>query len=172
MVDGYFTVTLDFGSAEFSGDGVWLETSVRPGDSEDVYTALSPRQKITPTPYATYAAASDWNNLTNIPADIADGDDNSDTDTVLTESQVESFITNDISSGYLPYKNGTKFANSGLYYNKSDLFFGTTSSHDAKITLRNPNRAYGIFAETTKKAVLIMASMGFQAAIHLVLVME
>ena len=33
---------------------------------------------------------SDWNALTNIPADIADGDD----DTTLTESDVEDFITN------------------------------------------------------------------------------
>lgn len=150
VIDGYFTVTLDFGSEVFAGDGVWLETSVRPGDSEDVYTTLSPRQTITPTPYATYAAASDWNNLVNIPADIADGDDNSDTDTVLTESQVESFITNDISSGYLPYKSGSKFANSGLYYDGSSLLFGTTSPVGAKITLLNEKENYGLYAESTK----------------------
>ncbi|MHC4575488.1 MAG: hypothetical protein ACYS76_15410 [Planctomycetota bacterium] len=52
--DGYFAVELDFGSSVFDGNGVWLEIGVRPGDLNDPceYTTLSPRQQITPTPYA------------------------------------------------------------------------------------------------------------------------
>jgi len=67
--DGYFTVELDFGSV-FDGNDRWLEIGVRPGEVNDPneYTALSPRQKVTPTPYALYAKAagssvnvdSDW----------------------------------------------------------------------------------------------------------------
>ncbi len=52
VIDGYFTVELDFGIGVFTGDARWLEIAVRPGVSIDSYTTLSPRQKITPTPYA------------------------------------------------------------------------------------------------------------------------
>jgi hypothetical protein len=68
VIDGYFTVELDFG-AVFEGSQRWLEIGVRPGELEDPngYTILSPRQDVTPTPYALYAetagsssADSDW----------------------------------------------------------------------------------------------------------------
>ena len=52
---------LDFGSDVFDGDARWLEIGVRPGDQNDpnIYTILSPRQKITPTPYAIYAQTAE-----------------------------------------------------------------------------------------------------------------
>ncbi|MHC4489180.1 MAG: tail fiber domain-containing protein [Planctomycetota bacterium] len=54
VIDGYFTVELDFGSSVFDGNSIWLEILVRPGDSNDVndFVTLSPRQEVTPTPYA------------------------------------------------------------------------------------------------------------------------
>jgi hypothetical protein len=54
VIDGLFTVLLDFGSGVFDGNTVWLEIGVRPGSLKDpnIYTTLSPRQEITPTPYA------------------------------------------------------------------------------------------------------------------------
>ena len=55
VVDGYFAAVLDFGSEIFDGSDCWLEVSVRPGDSTGIFTALSPRQQIRPTPYALYA---------------------------------------------------------------------------------------------------------------------
>jgi hypothetical protein len=60
VVDGYFTAELDFGpGAIFTGDARWLEIAVAPDGIHDPppYTVLSPRQKITPTPYALYAAS-------------------------------------------------------------------------------------------------------------------
>jgi hypothetical protein len=70
VIDGYFTVSLDFGSDVFDGNDRWLEIGVRAGELSDpsVYTVLSPRQEVTPTPYALYAktagsgggADSDW----------------------------------------------------------------------------------------------------------------
>jgi len=52
VIDGYFTVELDFGSDVFDSDAYWLEIDVRPGGTVDPFTILSPRQEITPTPYA------------------------------------------------------------------------------------------------------------------------
>ena len=78
IIDGYFTVELDFGNKAFGGDARWLEIGVRPWDSEERYTLLSPRHEVTPTPYSLYAANAasadtdnDWmvsgNNLYSIP---------------------------------------------------------------------------------------------------------
>jgi len=61
VIDGYFTVELDFNDANaFRGDARWLQIGVRPGNKNDpnVYTVLSPRQEVTPTPYSIYAQSS------------------------------------------------------------------------------------------------------------------
>jgi len=52
VIDGYFTVELDFGSDVFDGDVCWLDISVRAGDSTSSFTSLGPRQRITSTPYS------------------------------------------------------------------------------------------------------------------------
>lgn len=53
--NGLFSTELDFGAAAFDGNARWLEISVRPGASSGAYTVLSPRQAVTPVPYAQYA---------------------------------------------------------------------------------------------------------------------
>ena len=57
VIDGYFTVELDFGRDPiiFDGSERWLQIGVRAGSSTGSFTDLSPRQEITPTPYALYA---------------------------------------------------------------------------------------------------------------------
>jgi hypothetical protein len=66
VINGYFTVDLDFGSGIFDGDSRWLEIFIRPGELSDPndYTSLSPRREVTPAPYSLYAAKagtdSDW----------------------------------------------------------------------------------------------------------------
>lgn len=53
VVDGVFTVPLDFGSAPFAaGEQLWLEIAVREGNSVADHTVLLPRQKLTATPVA------------------------------------------------------------------------------------------------------------------------
>ncbi len=49
--NGLFTVTLDFGAGVFTGAERWLDIGVRTNGS-GAFTALAPRQKLTPTPYA------------------------------------------------------------------------------------------------------------------------
>lgn len=52
VVNGVFTVTLDFGTEAFDGAARLLEIGVRPGASADAFTTLTPRQPVTSTPYA------------------------------------------------------------------------------------------------------------------------
>ena len=58
VTNGLFTVTLDFGSGVFTGAGRWLEISVRTNGSPMEHVLLSPRQALTPAPYAIYAASA------------------------------------------------------------------------------------------------------------------
>ena len=51
LIDGYFSIRLDFGSDVFNYEGRWLQIAVRPEGNMDPYTTLSPRQRITPSPY-------------------------------------------------------------------------------------------------------------------------
>jgi hypothetical protein len=52
IFDGQFNVVLDFGVSAFGSGARWLEIAVRLGTSGGVYTVLSPRQELTPAPYA------------------------------------------------------------------------------------------------------------------------
>ena len=60
VINGQFTVELDFGNDAivFAGKERWLEVAVRSGDSNDAndFVVLSPRQEVTPTPYAQVAS--------------------------------------------------------------------------------------------------------------------
>lgn len=56
VTNGLFTVTLNFGD-EFPGADRWLEIMVRTNEG-GLFTTLSPRQQIRPTPYATYSTTA------------------------------------------------------------------------------------------------------------------
>ncbi len=55
--NGLFTATIDFGAGVFDGSERWLRISVRSNGVVE-YTVLSPRQKITATPYAVMAGTA------------------------------------------------------------------------------------------------------------------
>lgn len=56
VVNGVFTTEFDFGSPIWqSKSNRWLEVAVRPSNSSDPSTVLTPRQRIGPTPRAIYA---------------------------------------------------------------------------------------------------------------------
>lgn len=56
--NGTFSALLDFGLAAFDGAPRWIELAVRPGASAGSYSTLTPRQKVTATPYAMRAAVA------------------------------------------------------------------------------------------------------------------
>jgi hypothetical protein len=76
---GLFTVLLDFGAAPFQGANRYLEIAVRCPAGSGAYTTLTPRQPLTPGPYALYANAAHWAGLLGIPAGFADNVDNDTT---------------------------------------------------------------------------------------------
>lgn len=53
--NGLFTVMIDFGAGVFSGPDRWLDIAARTNGG-GAFQGLSPRQKLTPAPYAVYAA--------------------------------------------------------------------------------------------------------------------
>jgi hypothetical protein len=87
VADGYFTVSLDFGGNVFNGDTRYLGITVNCGDGA---VTLSPRQAITPAPYALQATSAGhvpWSGLSGIPADLANGDDVGLTSVTWTDIQ-------------------------------------------------------------------------------------
>jgi len=54
LANGLFMTSLDFGGGVFNGTAYWLEISARPANNGQ-FTLLSPRQPVTPSPYALYA---------------------------------------------------------------------------------------------------------------------
>jgi hypothetical protein len=102
VIDGSFAIKLDFGGV-FDGNERWLEIGVRPGDQNDpnVYTLLSPRQEVTPTPYSLYAK---------------------------TAGGVASGIVGGGTSNYVPkFLSSNSIGNSVIYESAGNVGIGTTS---------------------------------------------
>ena len=57
VANGLFTAQLDFGEGVFSGAARWLEIAVSPAGANS-FISLSPRQAVSPTPYAIYAGSA------------------------------------------------------------------------------------------------------------------
>ena len=55
VVDGLFTVGLDFGDTPFDGQDVFLEIATRVPAGGGGWTTLTPRQSVTPAPYAIFS---------------------------------------------------------------------------------------------------------------------
>ncbi|MBI2767053.1 MAG: hypothetical protein HYX53_14235 [Chloroflexi bacterium] len=60
VTNGIFNVVLTFSATAFNGDARWLEIAVRAGSGTGTagFTVLSPRQPVSPAPYALFAKAA------------------------------------------------------------------------------------------------------------------
>jgi len=54
VANGLFTTAINFGPGLFTGSNYWLAISVRSNDT-GAFTALVPRQRVSPTPYSMFA---------------------------------------------------------------------------------------------------------------------
>lgn len=79
--NGLFTVTIDLGGSAWNGETNWLQISVETNGGSS-FTVLSPRQQVTPMPYAIFAEGANAAGLTgtvppgsvpdsSLPADVA-----------------------------------------------------------------------------------------------------
>jgi hypothetical protein len=76
LVDGLFTISLDFGPGSFAGDARFLETGIRPGASTGAYTALAAREELKPAPHAVFSQQAPWTGITGKPPGFSDDTDN------------------------------------------------------------------------------------------------
>jgi len=68
VTNGLFTTLVDFGANAFTGASNWLQIAVATNGS-GTFTNLTPRQQVTPAPYAVYAESANATNLVGaVPA--------------------------------------------------------------------------------------------------------
>lgn len=99
LVNGLFSVNLDFGAGAFDGNPRWLEITVISGSTTET---LSPRVQVLPSPYALYAATAN----TAVNANSAS---NAATAASLTGGgwSVGVGVYQSISNAFLIYNNGS-----------------------------------------------------------------
>ena len=124
VTNGLFTTTLNFSNA-FNGSNYWLEIGVRTNGSTGTFTTLSPRQAITPTPYAITAS-----NLTG----------------TLPATQLTGAVPSAVVSG--------TFSNSVIFTNATNVFVGNGSglTNVPSVTQSNFLYAYDMTSQVTASA--------------------
>ncbi len=93
VINGLFSLDLDYGDMPFNGDEMYLQVNVRPGSSTSSYESLNPRQRVNATPYAIQAdfvqngGGSPWEDVAggiNYDQDVFIGNPNTTTSSLLT----------------------------------------------------------------------------------------
>jgi hypothetical protein len=73
ITNGLFSVTLDFGPGVFNGTTYWLQIGVETNGAGS-FSTLSPRQQLTPAPYAVFAGSASASGLSGtIPSSSLSG---------------------------------------------------------------------------------------------------
>jgi hypothetical protein len=71
--NGLFTTMVDFGSGVFTGQPYWLEIGVITNGGTPPFDVLSPRQQLTPTPYAIFSSDATHAALADSASSVPDG---------------------------------------------------------------------------------------------------
>ncbi|MBN1137012.1 MAG: hypothetical protein JXM73_10520 [Anaerolineae bacterium] len=137
VIDGLFVVRLDFGASAFNGEARWLAIGVRPGDETGAYTALTPRQALTPAPYAVYAGTA-YTATTAITATYALSADAANT---ATTAITATYAISAGDAGTLDGYNATQLPYWGLTGNAGTTagtnFLGTADNQALEIKVNN-----------------------------------
>jgi trimeric autotransporter adhesin len=110
VTNGLFTVVIDFGSDAFTGATNWLQIGVETNGAA-TFTPLTPRQQLTPVPYAIYAE-----NATMLAdgAALGEGTGNSISGSGAEDSFIGGGTANNIQSGALDSLIGGGIGNTNL----------------------------------------------------------
>ena len=133
VANGLFTVPLDFGAGIYTSQSCWLQVNVET-NGVGPYVALTPRQPLTPTPYAVYAESSGGVANTSISAAQLNtpGAPSSGQVLVFNGSSLEWTNPASGSSGW------SLTGNAGTSPNNGD-FLGTTDDQPLKLEVNNLN---------------------------------
>jgi len=143
--NGLFTATIDFGAGVFTGTNYWLELAVQTNGGSG-FTTLSPRQQVTPTPYAIAAEtmigtipASQLTSIGNTNGGAGNffvGPSGNTTTSGANNTAIGSHALNDNTSGSRNTANGVDALNDNTSgsdntaYGTSALFSNTSGSEN------------------------------------------
>lgn len=106
ITNGLFTVVINFGAGVFTGPTNWLQIGVE-SNGVGTFTTLTPRQQLTPTPYAIYAESADAAGITGtIPAGDLTGVYGGGLTGVAVLSGANTFSGNETVDGMLTISDG------------------------------------------------------------------
>ena len=133
VVDGRFTVNLDFGAGVWDGSERWLELAVRVTGSQQAYVVLSPRNLMTSVPYAVRAA-----NATELSGS-------------LDASKLTGTITaNQIAPGSIDYSKLTDTLVLGDDGSPGNLYLSDDETNKLTIRLLGGKGRFELFTPTTQ----------------------
>ena len=157
---GLFTIAPDFGSLPWNGAARYLEIAVRTPPGGGTFTTLTPRQLITPSPYALHAEDSgEWNetgnNIWRYEGNLGIGSDNPVARLHIVgpgSSMATAIFDQPSGSNYIefgshlapsPFTTGTllSFTNNGVDTGRiastsnGDLLFGTGASGSIRLSI-------------------------------------
>jgi len=143
LVNGLFTISLDFGPEAFNGDTRWIEVAVRSPAGSGGFTTLTPRQPISGTPYALQTrgilvdAAGDVGIGTTIPLAKLHIEASDDSDVLLVSRTggipTHYLFIDEAGSGTMQLRDANNVTRVNLaagghtYFNNGNVGIGTSS---------------------------------------------
>jgi len=142
VVNGLFTVELDFGAAAFNGEARWLEIELEFPAGGGNWVMLSPRQRLTPTPYASTAISTvgvDGHSL-----DAADG------------SPIDVVRVDDYGRVRMEVGGLTVFDNlaQGVSFNSDDFYFAEGLSEDPVYVYSSDTDRHEFWTDGSRRMVI------------------